>query len=211
MPSLTPHGEKLRSLRVSVGWSQLDLALRAGVSERTVRNAEKSLPLRHDFLGYLAKALAVPLAEISRPTPEFKTLYRWEGHVALLAQVLGELAANHDGSGILDLIRPDVQLDCFGSKCDFEPMNQQFNNYYGESGVKRYLEFGQRTLDACSEIDFNISPPRGGGDIVLFRSHDYYRSRCGLAFSIKSFNLVEFAGGRIARLDQFHKYLPATE
>ena len=194
-----------------MGWSQLDLALRAGVSERTVRNAEKGRPLHHDFLGFLAKALGLPVAEITLSTAEFKTHSRWESHVALLAQVLGELATNHDGSGILDLIRPDVQLDCFGSQCDFEPMNQQFNNYYGESGVKRYLEFGQRTLDACDTVEFNIAPPQGGGDIVLFRSHDHYRGRCGLAFSIKSFNLVEFVGGRIARLDQFHQYLPAAK
>ena len=73
MPSLTPHGEKLRSFRVSLGWSQLDLALRAGVSERTVRNAEKSRPLHHDFLGYLAKALGLPVTEITLPTAEFKT------------------------------------------------------------------------------------------------------------------------------------------
>jgi transcriptional regulator with XRE-family HTH domain len=211
MPSLTPHGEKLRSLRVSVGWSQLDLALRAGVSERTVRNAEKSLPLRHDFLGYLAKALAVPLVEISRPTPEFKTLCRWEGHVARLAQVLGELATNHDGSGLLDLISPDIQLDCFGSPCDFEPMNQQFNSYFGESGVKRYLEFGQRTLAACDEVQFNIAPPHGGGDLVLFRSHDHYVGHCGRKFATKSFNLVQFHRGRIFRLDQFHHFVPAAE
>ena len=211
MPSLAPHGEKLRSLRVSLGWSQLELAVRAGVSERTVRNAENGRPLRHEFLGFLAKALGVPAAEITLPTAEFKTHLRWEQHVERLGQILGELATNHDGSGILDLIHPNVQLDCFGSPCEFEPMNRQFNSYFGESGVKRYLEFGQHTLDACSHIDFNIAPPHGGGDLVLFRSHDHYVGRCGLAFSTRSFNLVEFKRGRIFRIDQFHQYVPASK
>lgn len=209
MPSLKPHGEKLRSLRESLGWSQLELAIRAGVSERTVRNAEKGQPLRHVFLGYLAKALGLPLAEIAQPNRELAIHRRWETHVERLAQILRELTTNHDGSGILDLLHPNVQLDCFGSPCEFEPMNEQFNSYYGESGVKRYLEFGQRTLDACSQIEFNIAPPHGGGDLVLFRSHDRYVSRCGLAFSTKSFNLVEFNRGRIFRIDQFHQYVPA--
>jgi hypothetical protein len=141
---------------------------------------------------------------------EISSHRRWETHVERLAQILGELARNH-GSGILDLLHPDVQLDCFGSLSEFEPMNQQFNSYHGESGVKRCLEFGQRTLDACSQIEFNIAPPHAGDDLVLFPSHDPYVSRCGLACSTKSFNLVEFNRGRVFRIDQFHHYVPAQQ
>ena len=37
MSTVTPCGEKLRDLRNALGLTQLELALRAGVSERTVK------------------------------------------------------------------------------------------------------------------------------------------------------------------------------
>ena len=54
MPSLEPDGAKLASLRRALGMTQLELALRAGVSERTIRNSERGHPINHAFLGYIA-------------------------------------------------------------------------------------------------------------------------------------------------------------
>ncbi len=54
---LRVDGGRLRELRLDHGWTQRDLARRAGVSERTVRTAEYGGPVSPATLGFLARAL----------------------------------------------------------------------------------------------------------------------------------------------------------
>ena len=64
MTTLHAKGRKLARLRRSLGYSQVQLAMRAGVSERTVRNAERGHPIKRDFLEYIAGGLDVSLREV---------------------------------------------------------------------------------------------------------------------------------------------------
>lgn len=64
MTTLRAQGRKLARIRRSLGYSQLQLAIRAGVSERTVRNAECGHSVKRDFLVYIASGLQVPLFEV---------------------------------------------------------------------------------------------------------------------------------------------------
>ena len=61
MPSVETHGDKLRYFRRARGFTQLELALVAGVSERTVRSAERGRPIRRELVDYLAQALGVDI------------------------------------------------------------------------------------------------------------------------------------------------------
>ena len=65
MVRITPNSAQLKRLRQSHGLTQLEVAQLAGVSERTVRNAESGKRLFRDFLEYIAGALEVPLVEVA--------------------------------------------------------------------------------------------------------------------------------------------------
>lgn len=54
------NGELVRFYRQQLGWTQLDLANRAGCSERTVRKIEKGDPIRRETVAALATALSTP-------------------------------------------------------------------------------------------------------------------------------------------------------
>lgn len=64
MTTQRAFGDKLAALRRRLGFTQLELALRTGVSERTVRNAEGSRPIKRDFLAFIANGLDVPLEDV---------------------------------------------------------------------------------------------------------------------------------------------------
>lgn len=61
------RGELIRSLRLAKGWSQLDLAQRAGVGERTIRNAESGRVIEGSTASYIAGALEITLDMLVRP------------------------------------------------------------------------------------------------------------------------------------------------
>ena len=54
------NGRKLQTLRLSVGMTQEELAEKAGYSDRLVRKAEASSPLRKSSIANLAEALSSP-------------------------------------------------------------------------------------------------------------------------------------------------------
>lgn len=59
------NGPRIRELRKARGWTQLTLASRTGYSERVIRKAEKSEPIRHDVLATIAQALSTPAEPIT--------------------------------------------------------------------------------------------------------------------------------------------------
>lgn len=61
------RGELIRSLRLAKGWSQLDLAQRAGVGERTIRNAESGRIIEGSTASYIAGALEITLEKLVKP------------------------------------------------------------------------------------------------------------------------------------------------
>jgi transcriptional regulator with XRE-family HTH domain len=54
------HPGLIRAYRERRGWTQVELAVRAGFSERLVRKAEAGEPLRLDTVQVLAQALSIP-------------------------------------------------------------------------------------------------------------------------------------------------------
>src|SRR5262245_57470735 len=111
MASVEPHGEKLRHLRRALGWTQLELALRAGVSERTVRSAERGRPIRRDFLDYLAGALGVDLRELAREPATVAALVRWRYNAQALVENLFRLHYDRDPAPLIEMLHPRCELE----------------------------------------------------------------------------------------------------
>jgi transcriptional regulator with XRE-family HTH domain len=63
--AFTVKGSLLRDLRISRGWTQQEAADRAGVSDRTIRNAEMGGPLELRTIALLAALYSVPGAPIT--------------------------------------------------------------------------------------------------------------------------------------------------
>ena len=59
MKTYKTDGKEIRKIREVLGWSQADLANKAGCSEKTVQRAEKSQEIKKEFIDYLAGALQV--------------------------------------------------------------------------------------------------------------------------------------------------------
>jgi transcriptional regulator with XRE-family HTH domain len=209
--TLIPQGDKLRSFRVALGYSQEELAARAGVSDRTVRNAEKSRPLRREFLDFIAQALGVSLELLVEPSHELLIHRRWQRNVDRLTATLGELVANHDATRLMDLIQPKIELNCVGENCYLPVFAAHYGAYRGAAGVARYIESGRRLFDLCDVVEFQITPPQGGGDVIMFRSHDRYQTHSGRSFFTDIVHVVEYDHERIARLSQFHTFVPIAD
>jgi transcriptional regulator with XRE-family HTH domain len=64
-----PNGQKIRELRKNLGWSQEDLAAKAGVVLNTILRAEKRLRLRGFNVSCIADALGVPVQKLWLPDP----------------------------------------------------------------------------------------------------------------------------------------------
>lgn len=61
---VTADGERLRAARVAQGWSQLDLADKAGVRQGTISNVENGKGCRPSTLRHISLALSIPLSEV---------------------------------------------------------------------------------------------------------------------------------------------------
>jgi transcriptional regulator with XRE-family HTH domain len=62
--SVYPDGRKVRQLRLQAGWSQLDLAQKAGVSKRTVENIEAIKAVLPRKLSAVARALGINMTAL---------------------------------------------------------------------------------------------------------------------------------------------------
>lgn len=58
------NGSAIRQGRIVRGWSQADLADKAGVAERTVRNAESGAPVKHHVADFVAGALEIGVKDL---------------------------------------------------------------------------------------------------------------------------------------------------
>src|SRR5688572_27792251 len=106
MPGFEIDGPRLRSLRQARGWTQLELAMLAGVSERTVRNAECGRPIRRGFLDFLAGALGVEPIELSRAPMAIGPRVSWERQAQRILEAIGATTSERDAQPFLSLVHP---------------------------------------------------------------------------------------------------------
>lgn len=200
MPSLEPHGEKLASLRRLLGFTQLQLALRAGVSERTVRNAERGRPINREFLQYIAGGLGIPVEELIVQKEELATYRRWMKNRGGFLSQLERAMVEQDTQVLLDVLHQDLELHFLGGIPGVDSLQTLLGSYHGIDGVKQFMENVQEFWDSKPGGAVAIEAPQGDADTVLVRgSHELWQRDGGIAWGRFTY-VVDFEGERIRRV-----------
>jgi transcriptional regulator with XRE-family HTH domain len=204
MPSLQPYGAKLASLRRALGLTQLELALRSGVSERTVRNAERGQPIKRSFLEFIAGGLGVPLQEIVLPSGELDVHFRWQRHVDRLLAALQRVVTEHDASDAIELAHRDIQFRAETLMPNFSPAHVLAGEYRGTEGIERYVANAFRFWELAREgHNYFVEAPIGQGDVVVIRGGQEFRCDDDELAWTRTLYVCEFEQERLLRIEQF--------
>lgn len=103
------NGQRLQSLRQSAGMTQEELAQKSGYSDRLVRKAEASSPLRKSTVADLADALCTATQKV---TAEDLVFSREQISIDIAAFLLN--GPSGDGVTFKDLIHPGLELTVAG-------------------------------------------------------------------------------------------------
>ncbi len=202
MTAITPLGDKIRSFRAARGYTQLQLALAAGISERTVRTAEKGVPLRQEFLEFIAGVFGAPWEEFA----EQQALVggqRWEDRVALLTTEVRRSMDQLVPSRLLDVVHREFAMKFQGGFPGVPAVDRISGDYRGRDGVKRLVEDVRAFWALCPHTRVVTEPHTGGGDVIIFRCHLELPHQDGsLVWGDCSF-ICEFDGDLLMRLDIF--------
>ena len=194
MPSLEPDGEKLASLRRALGMTQLELALRAGVSERTIRNSERGHPINHAFLSYIAGALGMPVAEITRPSGELARHARWMKNCATFLTGLQHSMLNRDAKPLAEYLHREFQLHQLGGIPGVETLRIFMGDYRGVGDFDRFVDNTQRFWEQEPGGAITIEAPKGDAETLLVRGyHELRREDGGVAWGRYTY-IVDFEG-----------------
>ncbi|QDT76266.1 helix-turn-helix domain-containing protein [Lacipirellula limnantheis] len=204
MPSLQPYGAKLASLRRALGLTQLELAIRCGVSERTIRNAERGRPVKKSFLEFIAGGLGVTLHEIVLPSGEFERHLRWQRHVDRLLSALQRVVTEHDASDAIEMAHRDIRMRSDSRVPNFSPAHVLAGEYRDLAGIERYVENANRFWElAVGGDDYYVEAPTGGGDVVVIRGGQRFRCDDDQLAWTNTLYVCEFEHERLLRVDQF--------
>lgn len=204
MPSLQPYGAKLASLRRALGLTQLELAARSGVSERTVRNAERGQPVKRSFLEFIAGGLGVPLSEIVMPSGELDLHQRWLRHVERLLAGLQRVVEDHDGSVAVELAHDNIQMHVETRMPNFSAAHVLAGEYRDTAGVQRYVENAFRFWELAREgEEYYVEPPTGGGDVVVIRGGQLFRCDDDTLAWTRTLYVCEFEQEKLRRVEQY--------
>ena len=190
-------GPKLRYLRRARGWTQLELAVIAGVSERTVRNAERGRPLHRDFLDFLAGALAVEPTELVANPEELRPLARWQRQADRILAALPRLYSEQSGRPITELCVAQIDLS---HKASFAL--DYTGDYRCVDGMRRYFDIALPCTEKLIGREFTFDPARGSGDLLLLEGTDSWLSpNDGERLHFRWLHVYQLERERIRRVD----------
>ena len=216
MASVEPHGEKLRHLRRALGWTQLELALKAGVSERTVRSAERGRPVRREFLDYLAGALGVDLQELAREPATIAGLVRWRRNARVLSENLVRLHYERVEGPFIEMLHPKCELNI---RWDQGPQEiyaagmarDLQGKFIGVSGFQRQIDLALEFSSRLLERNYSMHPPLGDENLVILRGSEAFTDINGYRESAWSVQTFEFDDRRILRMNNYGGCLLLTD
>jgi transcriptional regulator with XRE-family HTH domain len=200
MPSLAPQGKRISAIRRVLGLTQLDLALRCGVSERTIRNAERGRPIMRDFLQFIAAGLGVSMDEVIHVSPDLSSQLRWQQNLELVMRVIRSISSEHSSPNILDIAHHDVTCRVQGSMPCFAKVDHLFGEFHGTERLHQFLDSVRDLWHENSDVDTTWEKPIGGGDSVISRCSHRIPLQSG-QFTLRSALVCEFESLRLRRID----------
>ena len=202
MPSVTPKGDLISQIRRSQGFTQLELALRAGVSERTVRNAERSHAIKHDFLKFIASGLGVALPEVIQSVDQLHLRQQWQLNVDRLLSGFGALLIEHDPSRLLSFVDREIAIRREGGFPEMAFGYHLFGEFRGAAEAEGLLDDCCQFWQTCGDVDHYVEAPVGAGDVVVLRYGHEVPLRNGSLGWARSVAVCEFSGENLVRLDE---------
>jgi transcriptional regulator with XRE-family HTH domain len=191
------NGPKLISFRRARGWTQLELAVIAGVSERTVRNAERGRPLRRDFLDFFAGALGVEPIELVTNPETLQPMLRWQRQVDRILAAIPRLYGERSAKPIVELCVAQIDL------CHRASLPLQYaGDYRRVDGMRRYFDIALPWTETLTGRVFTFDPAQGGGNLILLRGTDSFVSpHDGERLFFRWLHVYELERERIRRID----------
>lgn len=193
-PSLAVETRRIRDLRHARKLTQLQLAMAAGVSERTVRAAETGKQVRMDSLKGIATALGVELSDLVAGADQLRSAHIGSERVDRLLNALRMYVDEFEIGELSQLFAANGSIEIFGDeKIPFT------GEYHGVDGIQTLRE----RVDATSEYacPSEINEIRGSGDFVVIAGVDTLRSKAtGRQDRAAWQHVYEFENERVVRL-----------
>lgn len=128
MRAFAVDGSRLRSLRATRGWTQIEAAARAGLSERLLRKAENGEPIELQSISILSQLYSTPAAPLTpndllvspRPSPQAAQIE------AVVRRWYDELWNKGRFEIIDELASPDGVLHAQGDALDLMAARERF-------------------------------------------------------------------------------------
>jgi transcriptional regulator with XRE-family HTH domain len=158
-------GPAVKRLRKSLGLSQLLLAKNAGISERTVRNAEKSQVLESHIANYLAVALDVPLNEIVSERACTSRSSRLNGLIRKVSTCYVRAILKSEMQSLVEIVHPEISWNCYAAP------DQCFSGcFHGIEGLRKHLILAAQWWEqfAMQANDLAVRRTDAEGEMVYF-------------------------------------------
>ncbi|MCA9193213.1 MAG: nuclear transport factor 2 family protein [Planctomycetales bacterium] len=169
-------GSALRDLRTSRSLTQTELAKIAGVSERTVRNAEGERPIRRDFAEFIARALDVNLACLERTSFDLNSqlllstpMEIWQLNAQRILHHIDLFVRTGQYDEFMNMLHPAVQLRSFGT-----PTTSYNGTYVGHDGIHEYFRRSNEMMTQRVRSKLEFDRILGEGNIVVLSGVDTF-------------------------------------
>lgn len=183
------------------GWTQLELAVRAGVSDRTVRKAEKSQPIRRQFLEFIACALQSPLAEVSQASRELIDHLNWQRNFRRFVVGMHETLVERNPANMMDLSHPDIEMRVHSQLPQVETLSTFVGDYFGRDELHRFADRTAQFWSLGVSGVVALDEPFGSGNTIVLRGTHEFFDRFGNVTWGRYFYITEFEGERVRRVE----------
>ncbi len=165
-PSVLADGHKLRAFRRARGLTQLELAMLAGVSERTVRSAETGTRIKLDVLDRLVAELKVELVEAVSDQEELRNAMLVNSNVDRILQTYAAYIEEWDLGPLRELALPQVTIDVL--------MTEELlctGRFRGIDEIERLRDEASALFEPYSQ-EFEVQEIRAHGPLVIISGED---------------------------------------
>lgn len=197
MQTLQPQSQKLRSRRESLGFTQLELATLAGVSERTIRNVEKGLPIGRALLSCIAESLGVLIPDVAVASALADKATRWTKNSQTLSLCIDHPILRRDRRTFTRQVQEDIDVHNLGIIAGVNLEELAEGVYSGPSEFEAFRESTVKFWSSDRNGAAWTEAPVGDADTMLVRGfHELKQEDGGVTWGKFQF-VADFEGERI--------------